>query len=55
MKFYIQCESCLENIEIHDGYNNNDEIKIKIVGESIVEIKCSSCENLITTIDGNIL
>lgn len=55
MKFYIQCESCLENIEVHDGYNNNDDIIIKIIGESIAEIKCNSCGNTITIISGEIL
>ena len=54
MQFYIQCESCIENITIRDGYNNEDEIEIKIIGESVVEITCKSCGNSITTIDGNI-
>lgn len=54
MKFYIQCESCLENVIIRDGYNNDDDIEIKIIGEQIIEIKCSSCNNSITTIDGKL-
>ena len=55
MKFYIQCESCLENVIIRDGYNNDDDIEIKIIGEQIIEIKCSSCNNSITTIDGKLI
>lgn len=55
MKFYIQCESCLEYIMIHDEYNNEDEIDIKIIGESVVEITCKSCGNSITAIHGKII
>lgn len=55
MEFYIQCESCMKNITIRDGYNNEDEIKIRIIGESVVQITCKTCDNSITTIDGNII
>ena len=55
VEFYIQCESCMENITIRDGYNNEDEIEIKIIGESVVEITCKSCGNSITTIHGKII
>lgn len=55
MEFYIQCENCMENVTIRDGYNNESEIEIKIVGESVVEIVCKSCGNSITTIDGSIV
>lgn len=50
--FYIQCENCMTNDTIMDGYNNEDSIQINIVGEQLVELRCSSCENLITTISG---
>lgn len=53
VKFYIQCKSCMENITIRDGYSNEDEIEIKIIGESVVEIKCNSCGNTISTVDGD--
>ena len=55
MNFNIECKSCMNNIKIHDGYNNESEIEIKIIGESVIEITCKSCKNSITTIDGNII
>ena len=55
MEFYIQCESCMENETFRDGYNNEDDIKITIIGENLVEIKCKSCGNTITTVDGSVI
>lgn len=54
MKLYIQCESCLENITIRDGYDNEEEITFRITGEQIIEIKCNSCNETITIIDGEL-
>ena len=54
MEFYIRCESCMQSITVVDGYKNEDEIEIKITGESVVEFTCKSCRNSITAIDGNI-
>lgn len=55
MEFKICCLSCKAEAKLKDNYNNEQVITIRIIGEQLVELKCSNCGNTIITIDGDIL
>lgn len=44
----------MEYIIIRDGYKNDEEITLHIVGEQVIEIKCMSCKETMTVIDGKL-
>lgn len=55
MMFTIKCESCDSDTFVRDGYNNEDRVEIKIIGEQLVEIRCVCCDNVVVAVDGELM
>lgn len=57
MSFVIRCENknCCRSTKILDGYNNEDDIQISIIGDYTIEIKCTFCGNEVVITNGSII